>query len=331
MTTSSIAENVDEQHRATILDLEVEIVRIAEEAAGIRSLELATLNGVPMPKWQPGAHIDLILSSDLERQYSLCGDPTDHSTWRVAVLREPESRGGSQWVHDQLNVGDKILVRGPRNNFPLEEAENYLFIAGGIGITPILPMISRCETDGVAWKLVYGGRSLSSMAFVDLLRQYGEDKVTLWPQDEHGIIDLQSLLGQPRTDTAVYCCGPGVLLDAVEDRCATWPKGSLHLERFRPKAGALDGVNTAFEVELDETGIVLNVRADQSIVDALDAAGIQVATSCREGTCGTCETVVFEGTPDHRDSFLTAQEKESNEVMMICCSRAKCDRLVLDL
>ena len=153
----------------------------------------------------------------------------------------------------------------------------------------------------------------------------------MWPQDSHGIIDLDALLGESKDTVAVYCCGPGALLDAVEQRCATWPADALHIERFRPKAGALDGVNEAFDIELDSTGAVLTVGPTQSIVDVLEAANIQVPTSCREGTCGTCETVLFEGTPDHRDSYLTEQEKQSGEVIMICCSRAKSGRLVLDL
>jgi len=317
-------------HDGDVTELEAIIVNITNEAHGVRSLELASADGDKMPQWEPGAHIDLLLSPDLERQYSLCGDPDDNSTWRVAVLREPESRGGSEWVHERLAVGDRIRVRGPRNNFHLVEETEYLFIAGGIGITPILPMIARCEANGVPWRLVYGGRAESSMAFADVLAVHGS-KVTFWPQDSCGIIDLETLLGTPRENVGVYCCGPGVLLDAVEERCQSWPAGSLHLERFRPKAGALDGENTSFEVELEETGIVVSVGADESIVDALETAGVHVPTSCREGTCGTCETVVLDGTPDHRDSYLTEQEKQSNEVMMLCCSRAKCSRLVLDL
>lgn len=316
------------------LDSDVEefdtiITNISEEADGVRSLELIPAEGDRMPRWQPGAHIDLLLSPELERQYSLCGDPDD-DRWQIAVLREPQSRGGSEWVHDQLTVGDRLRVRGPRNNFQLVEENEYLFIAGGIGITPLLPMIARCENNGAPWRLIYGGRAEPSMAFAEVLAKHG-DKVTLWPQDRFGIIDLEMLLGVPRENVAVYCCGPGVLLDAVEEKCQAWPTGSLHIERFRPKAGAMAGKNTAFEVELDESGLVVQVGEDESIVEALETSGIHVPTSCREGTCGTCETVVLDGTPDHRDSYLTEEEKESNEVMTLCCSRAKCGRLVLDL
>lgn len=313
-----------------VIELDVTVVAIDEVADGIRALELARQDGHEMPDWTPGAHIDLLLAPNLERQYSLCGDHSDRRTLRVAVLREPQSRGGSQWVHDKLSSGDTLRIRGPRNNFALVEAEEYIFIAGGIGITPILPMIAECEARGKKWTLTYGGRSRSSMGFTDIAESY-HPRVTLWPQDQNGLIDLPALLRTPRAGAVVYCCGPGVLLDAVEEACNHWPEGALHLERFRPKAGALDGVNTSFEIELDQTGTVLTVGENESIVDVLEKAGVDVPTSCREGTCGTCETVVFEGTPDHRDSFLTEQEKQSNEVMMLCCSRAKSARLVLDL
>lgn len=313
------------------VEITATIVDISTEATGIVSFELAATSGDKMPAWEAGAHIDLILAPGLERQYSLCGDPSDHRTWRIAVLREPESRGGSEWVHERLAVGDQVGVRGPRNNFPLVDEQEYLFIAGGIGITPILPMLQRCEASGVPWRLVYGGRSAESMAFRGQLAAYG-NKVTFWPQDERGLIDLDSLLGEPRQRFAIYCCGPGVLLDAVEDKCVPWPDEALHVERFRPRAGALEGDSSAFEVVLDYSDMVVTVPADKSIVDAVQDAGVHVPTSCREGTCGTCETVVLEGTPEHRDSYLTDQEKASNEVMMPCCSRsADGCRLVLDL
>ncbi|KAA9150056.1 oxidoreductase [Amycolatopsis acidicola] len=280
-----------------------------------------------MPAWEPGAHVDLILGADLERQYSLCGDPGELSHWRLGVLREPESRGGSSYVHETLAVGDRVACRGPRNNFALVEADKYLFIAGGIGITPILPMIAACEDAGKPWRLYYGGRRESSMAFRGELARYG-GRVAFLPQDTHGLLDLATILGTPGPGTAVYCCGPGALLDAVEERC---PAGVLHLERFRPKEGALAGVNVAFEVELEASGITLTVGADQTLAEAIEAAGVDLPTSCREGTCGTCETYVLEGEPEHRDSYLGAEEQASGEVIMPCCSRSRSPRLVLDL
>ncbi|WP_405146699.1 PDR/VanB family oxidoreductase [Nocardia salmonicida] len=309
---------------------DVVVSAIVPEAVGVVSVVLSPVGDDKLPTWEPGAHIDLLLGPDLERQYSLCGDLGDRDRWQVSVLREPDSRGGSAWVHERLRVGDVLRCRGPRNNFPLQTAEQYLFIAGGIGITPLLPMIARCTADNAQWRLVYGGRGEASMAFRDLLAEHGE-RVTFWPQDKLGLMDLDTLLAQPRSGTAIYSCGPEPLLAAVEDRCRVWPAGALHLERFRPRPGALDGVSTPFEVELDQSGMVLEIPAGESILDTLEAVGVDVPNACREGTCGTCETVVLEGEPDHRDSFLTEDERASGEVMMVCCSRALSKRLVLDL
>ncbi|HJQ48424.1 MAG TPA: PDR/VanB family oxidoreductase [Amycolatopsis sp.] len=306
------------------------VAAIEAEADGIVSLRLEPPAGEKMPAWEPGAHVDLVLGPDLERPYSLCGDPSDLSHWRLGVLREPDSRGGSSYVHETLAAGDRVACRGPRHNFALVEADEYVFIAGGIGITPILPMIAACESAGKPWGLFYGGRRTSSMAFRDELAAYG-NKVTFWPQDTHGLLDLAAILGSPGPGTAVYCCGPGALVDAVEQRCASWPAGALHLERFRPKQGALDGVNVAFEVKLEISGITLTVGADETLAEAIEAAGVDLPTSCREGTCGTCETYVLEGDPEHRDSYLSAEEQVSGEVMMPCCSRSRSPRLVLDL
>ncbi|GAA1652918.1 ferredoxin [Mycolicibacterium murale] len=311
-------------------DVELLVDQIVPEAHGVVSLTLVSPAGGLVPRWAPGAHIDVLISPDLERQYSLCGDPDDEKSLRIAVLREPESRGGSQWVHERLNAGDVIRVRGPRNNFELQEADEYLFIAGGIGITPILPMIAACEERQVPWRMIYGGRQLDSMAFTGDLERYG-DRIRIWPQDRFGLIDIAGFLGAPRTGAAIYCCGPGPLLDAVEVAAETWPAGSLHMERFRPKAGVLDDPGQPFDVIVESTGIQVHVRSGQSIVDACKLAGVHIPTSCGEGTCGTCETGLLEGTADHRDSFLTPLEKESGEVIMPCCSRAKTPSLVLDL
>lgn len=305
------------------------VVDIAPEAEDVVSVILAPENGGELPRWEPGAHADLLLDEGLERQYSLCGDP-DAETWQVAVLREPASRGGSEFVHTRLAAGDRIRVRGPRNHFALVEAQSYVFIAGGIGVTPLLPMVRQVSEEGREWSMVYGGRRRASMAFLPDLAAFGE-RVTVWPEDEFGMLDLDAALGAPREGTAVYCCGPEPLLDAVEDRCEAWPRGSLHVERFRPKPGALEGVDTAFEVVLARSNLTIEVAPDQSIVEALEVAGVDVPTSCREGTCGTCETELLEGIPDHRDSFLSDEEHEEGGTLMICCARAFSPRLVLDL
>ncbi|UQS25639.1 PDR/VanB family oxidoreductase [Amycolatopsis thermalba] len=315
----------------TEVELDVLLERKEELADGVVRLTLRHPAGEPLPKWEPGAHLDLVLGEGLVRQYSLCGDPADSSALQVAVLREPDGRGGSAHVHDRLSTGDTVRIRGPRNHFRLVDAPRYLFVAGGIGITPIVPMIARADAAGADWRLVYGGRSRASMAFrAELVERYG-DRVEIRPQDETGLLDLDALLGEPRPGVAVYCCGPEPLLAAVEQRCAAWPPGSLHVERFSPKAGADVGERTAFEVELAASGRTVTVPAGKSILQAVEEAGVSVLSSCQEGTCGTCETPVLDGVPDHRDSLLTDAERAANDTMMICVSRSCGPRLVLDL
>ncbi|MFI6010977.1 PDR/VanB family oxidoreductase [Streptomyces sp. NPDC051243] len=310
----------------TVYEAELVVDRREFAADGVLALTLRHPLGEELPAWEPGAHVDVVLGPELERQYSLCGDPADRYAWRIAVLREPDGRGGSAHVHEQLGLGDKVRVRGPRNHFRLESAARYRFIAGGIGITPILPMLAAAEAAGAEWTLLYGGRTRRSMAFTGELGRYG-DRVTVAPQDETGLLDLGAVLDDVPAGTLVYCCGPGPLLDAVEERC---PGGILHVERFQAKEQQA-GANTEFEVELAQSGRTLTVPADVSVLDAVRAAGVEVLFSCTEGTCGTCETDVLDGTPEHRDSVLTAEEQESGETMMICVSRCRGQRLVLDL
>ncbi|GAA1297717.1 PDR/VanB family oxidoreductase [Pseudonocardia xinjiangensis] len=317
-------------HEESEIDLLVADRRVA--ADGVVALTLRHPAGEELPAWEPGAHVDLILTEDLTRQYSLCGDPADRSSWQIAVLQESDGRGGSAYVHDKLNPGTTVRVRGPRNHFPLEPADRYLFIAGGIGITPLLPMLEAATAAGAEWQLVYGGRTAASMAFVaDLRAAHGDDRVVLRPQDEHGLLDLEALLGAPAGDTLVYCCGPGPLLDAVEERCSSWPSGALHTERFTPKEQGEPVLSGAFEVELAQSGLTLTVPPDRSILEVVEDAGVQVLSSCQEGTCGTCETAVLGGQVDHRDSLLTDEEKAANDTMFVCVSRAACPKLVLDL
>lgn len=305
-------------------------------ACDVVALTLRAADHAPLPSWTPGAHIDVVLPNGSVRQYSLCGDPQDRDTWRVAVLREPNGRGGSAYVHDELHEGETLRVRGPRNHFALEPTARYLFLAGGIGITPILPMLRAASAAGSTWVLYYGGRTRESMAFVDELDSYGE-RVQLWPQDERGLLPVKELLTTPDDGTLVYCCGPSPLLAVVEQHCVSWPRGALHVERFTASAHAVDEAidrgeaEQAFEVQLARTGMTVSVPPGVSILAAIEAAGVSVLSSCREGTCGTCETDVLEGTPDHRDCVLDAAERAAGDVMMICVSRARSTRLVLDL
>lgn len=310
----------------TVYEAELVVERREFAANGVVALTLRHPLGEDLPAWEPGAHVDVVLGPELERQYSLCGDPADRSVWRIAVLREPDGRGGSAHVHEQVGQGDKVRVRGPRNHFRLESAPRYRFVAGGIGITPILPMLAAAEAAGAEWTLLYGGRTRNSIAFTGELGRYG-DRVTICPQDETGLLDLGSVLDDLPEGTLVYCCGPGPLLDAVEERC---PAERLRVERFSPKAQET-GENGEFEVELAQSGRTVTVTPDVSVLDAVRAAGVEVLFSCTEGTCGTCETDVLDGTPDHRDSVLSAEEQQSGETMMICVSRCRGKKLVLDL
>lgn len=309
---------------------ELVVVEKKPAAAGVVGVLLAAQNGGPLPQWEPGAHIDAVLPRGIERQYSLCSDPADQHRWRIAVSLEPDSRGGSRYIHEHLEPGDTVLIRGPRNNFPLVSADSYVFIAGGIGITPILPMVARSAMLGATWRLIYGGRSIGSMAFVDELARYGS-QVVFWPQDRLGLIDLPAILASPSDGCRVYCCGPEALIAAAEQNSAHWPDGSFRYERFRSQPGATNGPDTPFDVYLAESGLTVHVDPGQTIADAVQVAGVDVLLSCGEGTCGTCETQVIDGVPDHRDSVLTPEERAANSTMMICCSRSLTPRLELDL
>lgn len=309
---------------------ELVVESVTTVADGVVELTLLDEDG-GIPPWTPGAHVDLVLG-DLVRQYSLCGDPLDTRRLVVAVLREPESRGGSAYVHDNLTVGAKVTVRGPRNHFPLVSAPRYVFVAGGIGITPLLPMIREAEAAGADWHLYYRGRKRSGMAYVERLAEYG-DKVTLLPGDETGPLDLAAVLADPQEGTLVYTCGPERLLLGLEEICsARWPAGALHLERFAAKEiEAPEGGERSFELELAATGVTLTVPPDRSVFQVIEDAGISVLGSCHEGICGTCEAIVLEGDVDHRDSVLNESERAANDAMMVCVSRCFSDRLVLDL
>jgi ferredoxin-NADP reductase len=310
--------------------LELRVVEKAAASEGVVTLTLARPDGGRLPDWAPGAHVDLILPNGDTRQYSLCGDRWDAHTYRVGVLREPAGRGGSAYVHDELRPGDLVGVGGPRNNFPLVPGERYLFVAGGIGITPLLPMIRQADLLGADWTLVYGGRTRASMAFLAELEAYGE-RVHVVPQDEFGLIDLPRWLAEPDPATKVYCCGPGPLLDAVERGCSGWPEHALRTERFVAREQGAPARSAPFDVELARTGRTVTVTPDVSVLDAVGRAGVEVLSSCRQGTCGTCETDVLDGVPDHRDSILDDAERAAGDCMFVCVSRSLGDRLVLDL
>ncbi|MGW0209192.1 PDR/VanB family oxidoreductase [Streptomyces sp. NPDC003233] len=273
------------------------------------------LEGRHLPRWEPGAHLDLVLPSGLVRQYSLCGDPEDTSSYTVATRLVADGRGGSREVHEQVTEGMELEVRGPRNRFPLVEAESYVFVAGGIGITPLLPML-RALPEHADWRLLYAGRDRASMPFLEEVEKRGGDRVTV----VEGRPDLDAL--EVGEGGAVYCCGPEGLMAAV---AARFP--DVRLERFAPRTSS-DG-NTEFQVELRRTGRTLTVPADSTVLAAVRGELPDTAYSCEQGFCGTCQQRVLEGEIDHRDELLTDAERADS--MLICVSRANSDRLVLDM
>jgi ferredoxin-NADP reductase len=300
-------------------------------AAEVLAVSLTGANGRPLRRWAPGAHVDVLLPSGLVRQYSLCGSADGRDRYQIAILRVADGRGGSVEAHRTLAVGTQVPVAGPRNNFALVEADRYLFIAGGIGITPIAPMIHQVARSGAEWSAVYGGRSRGHMAFLGELTELCGDRLDTWPQDRRGLPNIGRLVTALPAGTAVYCCGPAGMLEAVERACAALPVPvDLHTERFT-SAAADSALRTAFEVELRRSGVTVVVPADRSILDVVVETIGDVPFSCAEGICGTCETAVLEDVPEHHDQLLSAEERAAGRTMMICVGRARSPRLVLDL
>jgi ferredoxin-NADP reductase len=310
--------------------LQLAVGRRTTVALDIVEFELHPVEGGELPEWRPGAHVDVVTGAGVVRQYSLCGDPADRTRYRIAVLRAKPGRGGSQWLHERLREGDRIGVSCPRNHFPLHSAPRYLFLAGGIGITPLLPMIRQVAAAGADWSLHYGGRTRASMAYADDLPAADASRVRLFPFDECGLIDVDSALDEAGRETHVYCCGPEPLISAAEQACAR--RGMrLRTERFSPRHTDSSPADAPFTVRIASTGAELVVSADRSIVDVLTEAGVDVLTSCEAGTCGTCETAVLGGRPDHRDAVLTEEERAAGDRILPCVSRSRTPELVLDL
>lgn len=306
-------------------------VRVAERwelVDDVVALTLMPCRGRTLPPWAPGAHIDVVVRPGVVRQYSLCGRPEQRDRYSIAVRVDPSGAGGSVAV-GALRPGDRLRISLPRNNFELVRAERYLFIAGGIGITPLLPMITQVDDSGAPWRLVYAGRTYASMPFTDVLRDCKSGTVMIHSDDVSGSIDVAEVLERHSPNAEIYCCGPEGLLNAVEEALEPHARGRLHVERFRP-ASVDHTADRQFELELARSGMSLTVPVGVSILDTLHANGVDVPFSCGEGTCGTCETIVLAGEVDHRDSVLSQAERDTNEFMMLCVSRAAGDRLVLD-
>ena len=297
----------------------------SELAEGVRGIRLVPLGGAELPHWDPGAHLTLDLPGNLSRQYSLCGDPADHSRYEIAVLRETESRGGSAWLHDEMRAGMTVTAREPDNHFPLRAASSYLFIAGGIGITPIRAMIDSLPARR-DWRLLYLGRSRSTMAFLPELLQEYPGHVLVYASDEHEMrLDIAEAIA--KIDGDVYCCGPESLLDAV---ASTTEPTRLHLERFAP-IDRHSAHLSAIRVDCARSGIALEVPADRSILELLEERSIPVVASCRRGVCGSCELRVLDGEVEHLDSVMADDEKNDLGIMFPCVSRALDGHLTLDV
>ncbi|GAA1937058.1 PDR/VanB family oxidoreductase [Streptomyces durmitorensis] len=301
--------------QATVVD------RIDRVAQDVVSLTLRGTEG-PLAPWEPGAHIDLRLPNWLTRQYSLCGDPAERDTYRVAVRHDRLSRGGSEYIHRYLRRGRPLTLSTPRNHFPLLPAPRYLFLAGGIGITPVVPMLRAARRAGVPAELVYVGPSLDAMPFAAELLAEHRDSVRAVATRSEGRPDLGALAAGLDEDTLVYCCGPAPLLAAAQE---VFPAGRLHAERFRPTPRTF-GPDTAFEAVCRRSGRTVPVPADESLLDALTHAGHPLPAGCREGVCGSCELAVVEGEIDHRDDIGAAAGR-----MYPCVSRARSPRIVVDL
>ena len=309
--------------------IDARVARRVEIAEGVISLELVALGGGSLPAWECGAHIDLHLKGRV-RQYSLCGDSFSRDCYQIAVLLQPQGRGGSSAVHATLHEGDEIKIGSPRNHFKLVDAPGYCFIAGGIGITPIRSMIQCVAGQNKEWVLYYGGRNINSMAFSEELSSY-VGQVHVLPEDEHGLLPLESILDELPQGHVIYCCGPENLLAAVESATKKRPGVELHVERFSSPVPKHLPDDLPFDVICVDSGKTVPVGSQETILNALLAAGVDASFDCCEGTCGTCEIEVIDGDVDHRDAILTGDQRAASRVIFPCVSRSRSTRLILDI
>lgn len=314
--------------------LKVVVRKREQQTNDVIALELVDPQGKPLPVFEAGAHIDLHIGDGLVRQYSLCSDPADCSAYRLGILKDPASRGGSIAIHEGLQEGSEIMISAPRNLFPLAEHSGHsILIGGGIGITPMIAMACALHSAGRPFDLWYCGRSRSTCAFLDdLAASEFSAQVHTWFDDEQNgqRLDLDSVMADAAVDTHLYVCGPTGFMEWVISTAAG--KGladdNIHREFFQVD---VETGGDSFEVVAEASGVTVQVGEHQTIAEALAEAGVRVKVSCEQGTCGTCLCDVLEGIPDHRDVFLTDDEKEDNDQILICCSRAKTPRLVLDI
>lgn len=312
----------------------VQVKERIDEARGVIRLVFVDPEERDLPDWEPGAHIDVYVegagTDSYIKQYSLCGDPNDRKRYEIAVLRDEEGAGGSVAIHEKIRPGKLLRIAEPRNHFPLQKASSYVFVAGGIGITPLIPMIQQAQRQGADWTLHYAGRSLESMPFTQSLEGQGGE-VHLYDKANKRRLSVSDILSLLDGTNAIYACGPTRLLDELEEKVSPHYVSDLHMERFTNDTIVNSEKDEPFDVELTISGKTVTVNPGESILDVVSRSGVRVPSSCLGGTCGTCETFVVSGEVDHRDAVLNAKEREESEVMMICVSRCKGKKLALEL
>jgi ferredoxin-NADP reductase len=308
------------------------VTGVTWEAEGVVGLTLSAPAGAELPGWEPGAHIELRLLSGLTRQYSLCGDPRDRDRYKIAVRLEADSRGGSAEIHNTALVGRQLMVTTVRNRFPLVEAAEYLLIAGGIGISPLLPMATKLVDRNAAWSAVYCGRGADTMAFRDDLAALDADRVRFVDTRAEPRPDFKEIIARLGPGGIVYCCGPDSLIDSVTDICEA-DAIRCETEHFGPATQQPhdDGQDDIVDLELRQSGLSIAVDPGTTLLAAIRGAGVEIDSDCEEGYCGTCETAVLDGVPDHRDVVLSEAERAAGRTIMLCVSRACGRKLVLDL
>jgi ferredoxin-NADP reductase len=310
--------------------MQARIRSIEWEIDSINIYTLVPLRGEHFPAFEAGAHIDLRLPNGLSRSYSLVNAPSEHDRFVIAVQRAADSRGGSKYMQENTRAGDVLEISEPRNNFPLNETADYtILIAGGIGVTPMLSMIARLDELGRPWVLHYAVRARSRAAFLDRLTPNDAAHVIFGDDPGGARLDMAAIIAAAPPNAHIYCCGPLGMLAAFETLTASLPPGHAHVEYFT--AGVAVATEGNYVLDLRRSGKTIKVASGETMLDALLTEGVNIAFACTEGVCGTCEVKVLEGVPDHRDHFLTEEQKASNRSVMVCCSGSKTSRLALDL
>jgi tetrachlorobenzoquinone reductase len=333
MIASSSARTLPEPGKLGSL-IDVQLAEVETVARDTRVYTLRRPEGMSLPAYQPGAHIDIHLPNGLVRQFSLLNPAESPDSYVVAIKLDPASRGGSRFIFEQLQVGQTLKISAPRNNFPLVEGgEPIVLFAGGIGITPIWCMAQQLDAQARDWKLYYSCRSRADMAFLALLEKFGPQRVHLHFDDEADgkFLDLAAAIAAAPADAHLYCCGPNPMLTAFQAATSGRPSGRVHVEYFTPKEEAASGKLGGFWVELARSGEEYFIPEGRKILEVLYEAGVDVDYSCELGICGECVTRVISGIPEHHDSVLSEEEQAANEKVMICCAGCKTERLVLDM